>query len=92
MKLIKIKSLASSVLSDSDYKKLIRYLTYQKLTEARFFIENIIDELELKINSSSDDEMSELLLEMENLNKIESEIFNLYVREDEGEQIKQPIG
>lgn len=88
----KIKDLASFCLSNKDYNKLINLLNQNELNKARLYINDLIDELELKIESSSEYDKTVLYEEFYGLKQIEDEIFNLYVEEDEGEQIKQSVG
>ena len=88
----KIKDLASLCLSNRDYNKLSNLLNQNELNRARLYINDLIDELELKIESSSEYDKTVLYEEFYNLKQIEDEIFNLYVEEDEGEQIKQSVG
>jgi len=88
----KIKDLASFCLSNKDYNKLINLLNQNELNRARLYINDLIDELELKIESSSEYDKTVLYEEFYGLKQIEDEIFNLYVEEDEGEQIKQSVG
>lgn len=88
----KIKDLASLCLSNKDYNKLSNLLNQNELNRARLYINDLIDELELKIESSSEYDKTVLYEEFYNLKQIEDEIFNLYVEEDEREQIKQSVG
>lgn len=88
----KIKDLASLCLSNKDYNKLSNLLNQNELNRARLYINDLIDELELKIESSSEYDKTVLYEEFYGLKQIEDEIFNLYVEEDEGEQIKQSVG
>lgn len=88
----KIKDLASLCLSNKDYNKLSNLLNQNELNRARLYINDLIDELELKIESSSEYDKTVLYEEFYELKQIEDEIFNLYVEEDEGEQIKQSVG
>lgn len=88
----KIKDLASFCLSNRDYNKLSNLLNQNELNRARLHINDLIDELELKIESSSEYDKTVLYEEFYELKQIENEIFNLYVEEDEGEQIKQSVG
>ena len=68
------------------------HINQNELNRARLHINDLIDELELKIESSSEYDKTVLYEEFYNLKQIEDEIFNLYVEEDEGEQIKQSVG
>ena len=88
----KIKDLASLCLSNKDYNKLNNLLNQNELNRARLYINDLIDELELKIESSSEYDKTILYEEFYKFKQIEDEIFNLYVEEDEGEQIKQSVG
>jgi hypothetical protein len=88
----KIKDLASLCLNNKDYNKLSNLLNQNELNRARLYINDLIDELELKIESSSEYDKTVLYEEFYGLKQIEDEIFNLYVEEDEGEQIKQSVG
>jgi hypothetical protein len=88
----KIKNLASLCLNNKDYNKLSNLLNQNELNRARLYINDLIDELELKIESSSEYDKTVLYEEFYGLKQIEDEIFNLYVEEDEGEQIKQSVG
>ena len=88
----KIKDLASLCLSKYEYNKLSNLLNQNELNRARLYINDLIDELELTIESSSKYDKTILNEELYNLKQIENEIFNLYVEEDEGEQIKQSVG
>ena len=87
----KIKDLASLCLSNKDFNKLSNLLNQNELNRARLYINDLIDELELTIESSSEYDKTILNEELYNLKQIENEIFNLYVKEDEGEQIKQSV-
>ena len=80
----KIKNLASLCLSNHQFNN--------ELNRARLHINDLIGELELTIESSSEYDKTILNEELYNLKQIENEIFNLYVEEDEGEQIKQSVG
>ena len=88
----KIKDLSSLCLSNKDYNKLNNLLNQNELNKARLYINDLIDELELKIESSSEYDKTILYEEFYKFKQIEDEIFNLYVEEDEGEQIKQSVG
>ena len=88
----KIKDLASLCLSNHEFNKLNNLLNQNKRNSVRLYINDLIDELELKMESSSTYDKSILSEEFRNLKQIENEIFNLYVEEDEGEQIKQSVG
>lgn len=88
----KIKNLASLCLSNHQFNKINNLLNQNELNRARLYINDLIDELELTIESSSEYDKTILNEELYNLKQIENEIFNLYVEEDEGEQIKQSVG
>lgn len=88
----KIKNLASLCLSNHQFNKINNLLNQNELNRARLYINDLIDELELTIQSSSEYDKTILNEELCNLKQIENEIFNLYVEEDEGEQIKQSVG
>ena len=91
MNIDKIKNKAKFVLDDSDYTKFVNFLNEGELNFARIMIDNLADNLELTLSCCQDSETEEILKEIELFNQIESEIFNLYVEEDEGEQIKQIV-
>ena len=91
MNIYKIKNKAKFVLDDSDYKKLIDSLEQNKIHTARILIDEIHDKVALQLTSCADEECEQVIKEMNLLEEIESEIFNLYVEEDEGEQIKHII-
>ena len=91
MNVDKIKNKAKFVLNDVYYKILVSCLEQNKINSARLLIDQLIEEVEFKINCTNDSVKEELLQELKNLNTIESEIFNLYTEEDEGEQIKQVV-
>ena len=88
----KIKNLASLCLSNHQFNKINNLLNQNELNRSRLYVNDLIDELELTIESSSEYDKTILNEELYNLKQIENEIFNLYVEEDEGEQIKQSIG
>ena len=88
----KIKDLASLCLNNHQFNKINNLLNQNELNRARLYINDLIDELELTIESSSEYDKTILNEELYNLKQIENEIFNLYVKEDEGEQIKQSVG
>ena len=88
----KIKNLASLCLSNHQFNKMNNLLNQNELNKARLYVNDLIDELELTIESSSEYDKTILNEELYNLKQIENEIFNLYVEEDEGEQIKQSVG
>jgi ribosome-interacting GTPase 1 len=89
----KIKNIAKIVLNDFEYSKLNELLKNKKLNSARIYIESLINEIEDILEFTENySERSQLI---ENLNKLDTildEIFNLYEEEDEGEQIKQSVG
>ena len=88
----KIKDLASLCLNNHQFNKINNLLNQNELNRARLYVNDLIDELELTIESSSEYDKTILNEELYNLKQIENEIFNLYVKEDEGEQIKQSVG
>ena len=88
----KIKNLASLCLSNHQFNKINNLLNQNELNRARLYVNDLIDELELTIESSSEYDKTILNEELYDLKQIENEIFNLYVEEDEGEQIKQSVG
>ena len=88
----KIKNLASLCLSNRQFNKINNLLNQNELNRARLYVNDLIDGLELTIESSSEYDKTILNEELYNLKQIENEIFNLYVEEDEGEQIKQSVG
>ena len=88
MNIDKIKNKAKFVLDDDNYNRLVRCLDQNKIDYARLLLDQISEEVEFKLAHSKENDKEELLQELKNLNTIESEIFNLYVEEDEGEQIK----
>ena len=91
MNIDKIKNKAKFVLDDSDYKKLVDSLEQNKIHKARILIDEMYDKTALQLSSCTDEECEQVIKEMNLLEEIESEIFNLYVEEDEGEQIKHVI-
>lgn len=88
MNIDKIKNKAKFVLDDDNYNRLVRCLDQNKIDYARLLLDQISEEVEFKLAHSKENDKEELLQELKNLNTIESEIFNLYVEEYEGEQIK----
>ena len=82
------KNKAKFVLDDYNYNRLVRCLDQNKIDYARLLLDQISEEVEFKLAHSKENDKEELLQELKNLNTIESEIFNLYVEEYEGEQIK----
>ena len=92
MNIDKIKNKAKFVLDDSDYVKFVNFLNEGELNFARIMIDELADNSELRLSCCDDSESEQILKEIELFNQIESEIFNLYVEEDEGEQIKQIVG
>jgi hypothetical protein len=91
MNIDKIKNKAKFVLDDFHYTKFVNFLNEGEVNSARIMIDELCDDLERRLNYCEDSEFEEILKEIELFNQIESEIFNLYVEEDEGEQIKQII-
>ena len=91
MNLEKIKNLAQLVLDDNDFNRLINYLIIGKINSARIMIDDIIENNELLLEVSSLVDIQDIKQDITNLKLIESEIFNLYERDDEREQIKQLV-
>ena len=91
MNINKIKNKAKFVLDDSDYKKLVDSLEQNEIHTARILIDKLYDNAALQLASCADEECEQIFKEMNLLEQIESEIFNLYVEEDEREQIKHVI-
>lgn len=91
MNLEKIKNVAQLVLDDNDFNKLINYLIIGKIHSARIMIDDIIENNELLLEVSSLIDVQDIRQDITNLKLIESEIFNLYERDDEREQIKQLV-
>lgn len=91
MNLEKIKNAAQLVLDDNDFNKLINYLIIGKINSARIMIDNIIENNELLLEVSSLVDLQDIKQDIKNLKLIESEIFNLYEKDDEREQIKQLV-
>lgn len=91
MNIDKIKNKAKFVLDDSDYKKLVDSLEQNEIHTARILIDELHDNVTLQLSSCADEEYEQVIKEMNLLEEIESEIFNLYVEEDEREQIKHII-
>lgn len=88
----KLKILAQNCLNDDEFKNLYYYLNNNKLDKARVYIDNLLEDEEEFLNSSHKLEKQEHFDRVEGLLKIEDEIFNLYVDDDEErKQIKQPI-
>ena len=88
----KIKNLASLCLSNKDYNKLSNLLNQNELNRARLYVDNLIEKLEYQIENDPDWSNDGNKTDIVYLKQIEDEIFNLYVEEDEGEQIKQSVG
>lgn len=91
MNLEKIKNVAQLVLDDNDFNRLINYLIIGKINSARIMIDDIIENNELLLEVSSLIDVQDIKQDITNLKLIESEIFNLYERDDEREQIKQLV-
>lgn len=91
MNLEKIKNVAQLVLDDNDFNRLINYLIIGKIHYARIMIDDIIENNELLLEVSSLIDVQDIKQDITNLKLIESEIFNLYERDDEREQIKQLV-
>ena len=88
----KIKDLASLCLSNYEYNKLSNLLNLNELNKARLYVDNLIEKLEYQIENTPDWSNDGNKTDIVYLKQIEDEIFNLYVEEDEGEQIKQSVG
>lgn len=88
----KIKDLASLCLSNYEYNKLSNLLNRNELNKARLYVDNLIEKLVYQIENDSDWSNDGNKIDIIYLKQIEDQIFNLYVEEDEGEQIKQSVG
>lgn len=88
----KIKDLASLCLSNYEYNKLSNLLNQNELNRARLYVDNLIEKLVYQIENDPDWSNDGNKTDIVYLKQIEDEIFNLYVKEDEGEQIKQSVG
>lgn len=88
----KIKNLASLCLSNYEYNKLSNLLNRNELNKARLYVDNLIEKLEYQIKNDSDWSNDGNKTDIIYLKQIEDQIFNLYVEEDEGEQVKQSVG
>ena len=88
----KIKNLASLCLNNHEFNELNNLLTKNQLNKARLYIDNLIEKLEYQIENDPDWSNDGNKTDIVYLKQIEDEIFNLYVEEDEGEQIKQSVG
>ena len=80
----KIKDLASLCLSNKDYNKLSNLLNRNELNRARLYVDNLIEKLVYQIENDSDWSNDGNKIDIIYLKQIEDEIFNLYVKEDEG--------
>ena len=85
----KIENIAKIVLTDDEYILLNKYLSNKQLNSARLFIDEILTDKELTLDLIDNyNERSDIITEIQNLDTILDEIFNLYEEEDEREQIK----
>jgi hypothetical protein len=86
-----IKNYASLALDDEQFKHLNSLLQNNKLNRARLFVENCMDEIELEMSISEVNDSAVLETQLNYAKKLEDEIFNLFVEEenDEGKQIKE---
>lgn len=88
----KIKSLAQLYLSNQEFNTLSSYLNNNKIDKARIYIDELLENEEEFLECSHKFEKQEHFNRIQNLLKIENEIFNLYVDDDdERKQIKQFI-
>ena len=88
----KIKDLASLCLNNHEFNELNNLLTKNQLNKARLYIDNLIENIEYQIENDPDWANDGNKRDIIHIKQIENEIFNLYVEEDEGEQIKQSVG
>lgn len=89
----KIKELSRLILSDDQYTKLKFYLNqndFTNLNKARILVEDILNDAETDLECSKDEfDKMVLLTQVQDLDKLLDEIFNLYEEDNEREQIKQ---
>lgn len=89
----KIKELSKLILSDDQYTKLKFYLNqndFTNLNKARILVEDILNDAETDLECSKDEfDKMVLLTQVQDLDKLLDEIFNLYEEDNEREQIKQ---
>lgn len=86
----KIKNIEQSaifILNDSEYKEMIRLLTFKKYNKARLFLKNIIEENEFEMTLNPEDQG--LVLDYKNLNRLQDLIINLIVNEEKNVERKQ---
>ena len=88
----KIKDLTSLCLNNHEFNELNNLLTKNQLNKARLYIDNLIENIEYQIENDPDWANDGNKIDIIHIKQIENEIFNLYVEEDEGEQIKQSVG
>jgi hypothetical protein len=84
----KIKNLAKFVLDEEEYNLLETYLIVNNLHYARIMIDELIEKNELFLQFSKYKDSEEIKDDILKLKQIEAEIFNLYEKEYEREQIK----
>ena len=84
----KIKNLAKFVLDEEEYNLLETYLIVNNLHYARIMIDELIEKNELFLQFSKYKDSEEIKNDILKLKQIEAEIFNLYEKEYEREQIK----
>jgi len=84
----KIKNLAKFVLDEEEYNLLETYLIVNNLHYARIMIDELIEKNELFLQFSKYRDSEEIKDDILKLKQIEAEIFNLYEKEYEREQIK----
>jgi len=86
----KIKNIEKSaifILNDSEYKELVRMLTFGKYNKARLFLEEIIEMNELERALNPEEET--LVSECKDLNSLQDLIIDLIVNEKEDVERKQ---
>ncbi len=83
----KILEYSKFSLSDSEYIKLKIYLDSNSLTDARLFIEQLVEEKEIDFALSDYDTIQEY--ELQNLNKIQDLIIDLVLNEIDNAKEKQ---
>lgn len=89
----KIKELSKLILSDDQYTKLKFYLNqndFTNLNKARILVEDILNDVENDLEFTQNEaDRTVLLKQVQDLDKLLDEIFNLYEEDNEREQIKQ---
>lgn len=86
----KIENIAKIVLTDDTYNLLNKYLSNNDLDLARVLISDLLDDKENEYyHESSHEDDGSLLNEIQHLNTILDEIFNLYDNEDDNDRRKQ---